>query len=294
MDAKVVAGALFDGSVIALVSAATTVCLDVFGFLNLMLVGAFILGAAEEYQFAATGAPQWERLVAGALAAAIAGFLFDRFALNPLRKRAAADLMVAAGLAAYLIILGYLAVFRLDAVATLPRPLLSERIANIGGFTFTEMQALAVATCIFACVALHVAIYRTRFGLGVRAAIDNPAAAQFMGLRADRVPPAAMAAICAVTGIGGAIFAMHAGSFTIAMPAMVLIAALAACMFAPVGSVGVAAMLSFVLALAVDAVSAHRPAFSPIVLAVVLLVAIAIGVAVRSKPDAAAAKDAAS
>ena len=82
MDTKVVAGALFDGSVIALVAAATTVCYDLFGFLNLMLAGAFILGAAEESAFAATGSPQWERVAAGALAAAIAGFLFDRFALS--------------------------------------------------------------------------------------------------------------------------------------------------------------------------------------------------------------------
>ena len=96
MDAKVVAGALFDGSVIALVAAAATVCLDLFGFLNLMLAGAFILGAAEESAFAAAGSPQWERVAAGALAAAIAGFLFDRFALYPLRKRGSTDLMVPA------------------------------------------------------------------------------------------------------------------------------------------------------------------------------------------------------
>lgn len=284
MDAKVVAGALFDGSVIALVSAANTVCLDVFGFLNLMLVGAFVLGAAEEYQFAATGAPQWERFAAGALAAAIAGFLFDRFALNPLRKRGATDLMVAASLAAFLVILGYLAVFRLDAAVSLPRSSLSDRIADIGGFTFTELQALAVVICIFACVALHVAVYRTRFGLGVRAAIDNPFAAQFMGVRADRVPPAAMAAICAVAGIGGAIFAMHAGPFTIAMPATVLIAALAACMLAPTGSVGVAVTLSFALALAIDALGAHRPAFSYYAAPTLLLLIVAAGVAWRSRP----------
>jgi branched-chain amino acid transport system permease protein len=291
MDAKVVAGALFDGSVIALVSAATTVCLDLFGFLNLMLVGAFVLGAAEEYAFAAARAPQWERIAAGALAAAIAGFLFDRFALYPLRKRGATDLTIAAGLAAFLIVLGYLAVFRLDTLVSLPRSLLSERVANVGGFTFTELQALAVVMCIVASTALHVIVYRTRFGLGVRAAIENSVAAQFMGVRADRVPPAAMAAVCAVAGIGGAIFAMHAGPFAIAMPATFLLMALAACLLAPAGSVSIAVALSFALALAVDALSAHGPAFLSNEIAVLMLVAVAIGAAVRSRSAPVAAKE---
>jgi branched-chain amino acid transport system permease protein len=283
MDAKVVAGALFDGSVIALVAAATTVCLDLFGFLNLMLAGAFILGAAEESAFAAAGSPQWERVAAGALAAAIAGFLFDRFALYPLRKRGSTDLMVAAGLAAFLIVLGYLAVFRLDTAVSLPRSLLSERIANVGGFTFTELQALALALCIVACVALHVAVYRSRLGLGVRAAIEDSVAAQFMGLRADRVPPGAMAAICAAAGIGGAIFAMHAGPFAITIPATALLAALAACMLAPTGSVSAAVVLSFALALAVDALAAHKPAFSDYVAPTLMLFVVALGVVWRGR-----------
>jgi branched-chain amino acid transport system permease protein len=282
MDAKVVAGALFDGSVIALVAAATTVCLDLFGFLNLMLVGAFILGAAEEYAFAATAAPQWERMAAGAVAAAIAGFLFDRFALYPLRRRGATEFMIAAGLAAFLVVLGYLDIFRLDSAVSLPRSSLAERIATVGGFTFSELQALAVAVCILACIALHVAVYRTRFGLGVRAAIENPFAAQFMGLRADRVPPSAMAAVCAVAGIGGAIFAMHSGPFAIAIPATILITALAACMLAPTGSVGIAVILSFVLSLVDSAVAAREPALSAFVPPTLMMLAVAVGVVLRS------------
>jgi branched-subunit amino acid ABC-type transport system permease component len=283
MDAKVVAGALFDGSVIALVAAATTVCLDLFGFLNLMLVGAFILGAAEEYAFAAAAAPHWERLAAGALAAAIAGFLFDRFALHPLRKRGTTDLAVAAGLAAFLVVLGYLAIFRLDVSVSLPRSVLSQRIANIGGFTFSELQALAVALCVLACVALHIAVYRTRFGLGVRAAIENPAAAQFMGVRADRVPPSAMAAICAVAGIGGAIFAMQSGLFAIDIPATILISALAACMLAPTGSVSIAVVFSFALALVDRAIVARDPALSAFATPTLMLIVIAAGVLLRTR-----------
>ena len=186
-------------------------------------------------------------------------------------------------MAAFLSVMGYLAVFRLDAAVSLPRALLSERIATVGGFTFTELQALAVALCIIACIALHVAVYRTRFGLGVRAAIENSVAAQFMGVRADRVPPSAMGAVCAAAGIGGAIFAMHAGPFAIAMPASVLLAALAACVLAPTGSVSIAVALSFALALAIDALASHKPAFSSNVIAGMMLVAVAIGAAIRSR-----------
>jgi branched-subunit amino acid ABC-type transport system permease component len=283
MDAKVVADALFDGSVIALVAAATTVCLDLFGFLNLTLVGAFILGAAEEYAFAAAAAPQWERVAAGALAASIAGFLFDRFALHALRKRGATDLMLAAGLAAFLVILGYLAVFRLDAAVTVSRSPLSERVANVGGFAFSELQALAVALSILACIALHVAVYRTRFGLGVRAAIENPVAAQFMGVRADRVPPSAMAAVCALAGAAGALFAMHAAACAIAIPATVLITALAACALAPTGSVSIAVVLSFALTLAADELAAHKPALSAVITPTLMLLAVTVGVLLRSR-----------
>ncbi len=287
MDAKVVAGALFDGSVIALVAAAATVSLDLFGFLNLMLPGAFVFGAAGAYAFAAAASPEWQRLAGGALVGAIAGFALDWLALDPLRRRRRTELMLIATLGCSLIAFGIIRAAINVNSAVMPRSLLAERVATVAHFTFSELDVAAVTICVLACTALHVAVYRTRFGAGVRAAIENPSAAQLMGMRVERVPPSAMAAICALAGVAGALSAMQAGPLAAGMPAVILVTALAACALAPIGSISIAAAIAFALTLVDLAIEARFPALPQHSVAALMLIVTIAGVALHRRPTPA-------
>lgn len=287
MDAKAVAGVLFDGSVIALVAAAITVGLDVFGFLNLLVPGAFGLGAATAFAFAVVDAPEWQRVAGAAVVAAVAGLAFDRLAFDPLRRRNRQDLMMASSLACSLIAFGILSSAIDFRAAAMPHSLLANRFATVGHFTFSALQAGAVALSVIVCTALHIAFYKTRFGAGVRAAIENPGAALLMGVRLGLVPPVAMAAICSAAGIAGALFAMQGARLTEGLSAEALIAALAACAIAPFGAIAVAAALSFALALGESVIASRSHALPPdIAIALFLAIAIAAGLTLRFRRTA--------
>src|SRR5580704_5074274 len=57
MDVRA-ADALFNGSVIALVAAAATVVLDLFGFLNVAIAASFVLGSCAAFAFSIAATPE--------------------------------------------------------------------------------------------------------------------------------------------------------------------------------------------------------------------------------------------
>ena len=50
---------------------------------------------------------------------------------------------------------------------------------------------------------VHTVLYRTRFGLSVRAVSENPAAARYMGINIDGVMFWAFAMVSAIGGVAG-------------------------------------------------------------------------------------------
>jgi len=281
MDAKVAADALFDGSVIALVAAAATVVLDLFGFVNLSVPAAFVLGSAGAFAFAAASAPAWQWIAAGALMGAIGGVAFDRGVFFPLRNRGRKAAMLPASLAGCIIVYGLLRAAFDQSAKAMPHAAAFARVARIGPVTITELQAVSVILCIVLAVLLDIAVRKTRFGNGVRAATENPLAALLMGMRIDRVPAAAMAATGAMAGAAGALSSVHAGTMIVEMPGLLLLSVLAVVVVSPVGSVGGACLTAFALAFAGGLLKAHiawLPAYAG---PIALLALVAVGLAWR-------------
>lgn len=286
MDARV-ADALFNGSVIALLASATTVVLDLFGFVNIAVPASFILGSATAYAFAVARSPEWQWIAAGALVGLVGGIAIDRLALDPLRRRGRATSMLPASIAATLVVYGLVRAAFSPGVSVAPHVIILSRVATIGSFTFTALQAFSVALTVVACALLDFAIRRTRFGNGVRAACANPLAAQLMGMRIDRVPAAAMGLTCALASAAGALSTVRAESMTPAMPPMFLLEALAAVALAPVGSVGGACFIAYALSIAGALIGAQFPSLPAFATPCALLALIAFGLAARQARVAA-------
>jgi branched-chain amino acid transport system permease protein len=286
MDARV-ADALFNGSVLALLASSITVVLDLFGFVNIAVPASFILGSATAFAFAVAGSPEWQWIAAGALVGLVGGIAIDRLALDPLRRRGRALSMLPASIAATLIVYGLVREAFSPGVSVVPHVVILSRVATIGGFTFTALQAFSVALTVVACALLDFAVRRTRFGNGVRAACANPLAAQLMGMRIDRVPAAAMGLTCALSSAAGALSTVRAEVMTSSMPAMVLLEAIAVVALAPVGSVGGACLIAYGLSIAAALVGANFASLPAFAMPCAMLALIALGLGLRQARVAA-------
>jgi branched-chain amino acid transport system permease protein len=288
MDVRA-ADALFNGSVIALVATAATVVLDLFGFFNVAVAAAFVLGSGAAFAFAAAAAPEWQWIAAGALVGLVGGAAIDRLAFDPLRRRGRSTAMLPASIGATLVVYGLSRATFAPGGFRLPHAVDHSRVATVGSFTFTELQAFAVIATIVSCVLLDLAVRKTRFGNGVRAACENPLAAQLMGMRIDLVPAAAMALTSALASAAGALYTAHAGTLSAGVPGLFALYALAVVAIAPVGSIGGACALAYSLSLAIAFLGAYFPSLPPYATPCILLALIAAGLAWRQSHSHASA-----
>jgi general nucleoside transport system permease protein len=125
-------------------------------------------------------------------------------------------------------------------------PLLSE-IPIIGPVLFR--QSIIVYLMYLAVVVVHVALFRTRWGLRVRAVGEHPAAADTVGIRVNRIRVQNVLLGGAVAGLGGAFFTLGSvGAFGREMTAGQGFIALAAMIFgrwSPVGALFAALLFGF-------------------------------------------------
>lgn len=131
-------------------------------------------------------------------------------------------------------------------VGNTPIPFLSE-IPIIGATFFNGSFFLYAGY--FLIVAMQLAIYRTRWGLRLRAVGENPKAAGTIGIDVLKIRYRALAASGAVAGIAGAyLVVVSTGSFQIGMSAGIGFIGIAAMIFGgwnPVGMAGAALVFGF-------------------------------------------------
>lgn len=190
------------GSSYGLLAVGFTLIFGVMRRLNLsygpsIMIGAYA-GTALYLQFDAS-----LLLVACAVitGAAIAGIYVERLCFAPMR--------MGAGLASMVSSFGVWMQLEQAAVLVLPRhtypfpPLATSPPLELGPFLLRVDQLITLG-CALALVAfVQFALYRTRFGLALRAIIDNPTVAHLVGINVSRMMLLAFAAASAIGGIGG-------------------------------------------------------------------------------------------
>jgi len=103
--------------------------------------------------------------------------------------------------------------FEEAAILALPKhlyafpPLYSGEPLRLGSFLLRVESLYLLAAAIAVCLLLHTILYRTRFGLAVRAVIDVPMAAQLVGMNVSSVFVRIFALASAIGGLAGFLIA---------------------------------------------------------------------------------------
>jgi ABC-type uncharacterized transport system permease subunit len=157
------------------------------GIVNLGLEGLMLIGAATGFAGAAVTANPYLGVAAAALAGVAANGLFSYVVITRHANQLAAGLS--------------LTFFGLGASALIGRPFvgaIAPGLPHLGAFDLLAWLAAPLA------IVLWGLLYRTRWGLALRAVGESPAAAFAAGRRPDRVQYEALAVAGALGGISGA------------------------------------------------------------------------------------------
>jgi len=141
--------------------------------------------------------------VAGAmvLGAAIAGIYVERLCFAPMQ--------IGAGIASMVSSFAIWMQLEQAAILVLPRhtypfpPLTTGAPLEWGPFLLRPDHLIMFASAVGLTVGIQIALYRTRFGLALRAIIDNPVAAHLVGINVRTAVMLAFAAASAIGGVAG-------------------------------------------------------------------------------------------
>jgi ABC-type branched-subunit amino acid transport system ATPase component/branched-subunit amino acid ABC-type transport system permease component len=131
------------------------------------------------------GWPTWLGLVVVVAGIApLIGIGIERLLIRPLRGRSAdVSIVVTLGLLLFLVGLANL-VWKQTVIRTLP-PLFPGRYVAVLGFNVSYHQLIVLAAAVLVAVALRVFFDRTRAGITMRAAVDNPSLVGMAGANPD-------------------------------------------------------------------------------------------------------------
>lgn len=201
---------LFYASVLFLIAAGLSLIFGVMRIINMAhgsfyAIGAFVTAWLIGHAVALGATPIWLFLLlpVGAVAVALVGLVIEPL-LRPFYRRAEEyQLLVTFGL---LLILED--VIRLVWGGT---PLSADRVMDavplirVGGLVYPGYNLVVVGIGVLAAVALWAVIYRTKFGVMLRATSQDRRMAAALGLNVELIYVSAFAIGCFMAGLGGAI-----------------------------------------------------------------------------------------
>jgi branched-chain amino acid transport system permease protein len=238
--------------------------------------GEFVLlGAYTVYLVTEQGLPVWVGMIAAPFAVALVGLILERAVI---RRFYAAPIIAMLG--TYAIALALREGVRMLLAGqffSVVAPLVSS--FSVGEVSISKWRTAVILITVLVMVACYLLLTRTRFGLQVRASLENPALARASGISTGRVYAATFAFGAALAGLaGGLMVPIYALNADMGVP--FLIKSFLAVMLGGMGSFEG----SIVGAAFVGATSAALPwAIKPVVAdMLVFLIAIAI---VKFRPE---------
>ena len=202
---------LFYASVLFLIAAGLSLIFGVMRIVNMAhgtfyAVGAFATAWLVGRAIAAGVPAGWAFLLIpiGAAAVAVLGIIVEPVLLRPFYRRAEEyQLLVTFGL---LLILEDVIRFLWGGLPLSADPIMDALpIIRVGGIVYPAYNLVVIGVGIAAALALWVVIYRTRFGVLLRATSQDRRMASALGLNVGLVYVSAFAIGCFMAGLGGAI-----------------------------------------------------------------------------------------
>lgn len=190
------------GSAYALIALGFTLIFGVMRRINLSYGPSIMLGAfAGTWIFVTLGAQPWQVAAVTIVGTVLVGIYVERLCFWAIRRDAAVASMVSS----------FVIWMQLEEVATILLPGRTypfPELFSAGGFEagpyFFRMEHVAtLAVVAIVLVLLRLLLFRTRFGLALRAVSEDPAAAAYMGIRPDQVIFRAFVLASLIGGVAG-------------------------------------------------------------------------------------------
>ena len=205
-----VLNSLFYASVLFLLAAGLSLIFGVMGIINLAHGSLFALGA---YVTAwavgsAIGSVHvtvlFLLMLVGALAVAAAGLVIEPLLLRPLYKRREEyQLLITFGL--LLVLEDFMHIVWGGTPLTANELMDAVGLFHVGDFVYPTYNVLVIAIGVVAAIGLWAFVYRTKFGVMLRATSQDMRMASALGVNVKRVYLQAFAIGCFLAGLAGAI-----------------------------------------------------------------------------------------
>ncbi|MCC6627022.1 MAG: branched-chain amino acid ABC transporter permease [Chloroflexi bacterium] len=248
---------LFLGSLYALFAVGYTLIFGVLDILNLAHQAVFMLGAVIAlllvfYLDMSIG----PALLLAMVATGLIGWLLDRLAFVPLRRRP--DTQFSGMISSIAMGLMFVAIGQslFDRGLLSPNPArfpagtMPSGALEIGGVVVSSTRLLIVAVAIVMMAGLTVMLRSTRLGRAIRAVAENQRAARLLGINVDRVIGQSFLISSALGGAAGVLYALAVNAVTYDMGQALELKGLAVIILGGMGSVPGAVLGGFLLGLA--------------------------------------------
>ena len=236
------------GSLYALVAVGLSIVFGVLKLTNFAHGDVMMVGAFTTVLLIGVGMPFIPAVVCGILGAAIAGYLIERIAYRPVRNAPDVTRLLTSLAVTYILENFGILVFS-SSPRNFPLPdTLNESWQIMGGaITFTNINLLTIAPTFVSLIGLGWFITKTTIGLGMRAASEDMAAAQLVGLDVNRLVVVAFILASAFAGLAGVLWAAQAGVVQPQMGFTPLLKAFVAAIIGGFGSIEGALLGGFML-----------------------------------------------
>lgn len=169
------------GMLLFLVASGLTLIFGMMGILNIAHASFFMLSGYFCYQILQWTGNFWVGLLIAPLLTAIVGVVVERFLLRRMRAFGhVGELLVTVGI--MLIILESVQYFWGTESLPLPPPHILEGMVSIAGIAYPIYRLFVIGMALFVLVILFLILYKTRIGMIVRAAVNDPDMVNALGI----------------------------------------------------------------------------------------------------------------
>lgn len=267
---------LVTAAVLAIASVGFTMQFAVTDVLNLAYGAVMIVCAYVAYAVNQAGISVWFGVVAAAVIGALLSVLLNRGVYTPFQRRGTSPIAIV------IVSLGMTLVLEFGLQAYVGGNNVSYRVSqgptlHLGGLQLSVVQLVIIGLSVVAMLSVHTLLAFTKLGKAMRATAADRSLARTCGIRTDRVVTVTWLISGALCGVGGAVFALDAGSFGATSTDLFLVLILAAVFLGGPGQSYGAMLGALVIGIGTEVSAAYlTPEYKDVVAFLLLLIMLAV------------------
>jgi branched-chain amino acid transport system permease protein/neutral amino acid transport system permease protein len=263
-------------AVLAIASVGFTMQFAVTDVLNLAYGAVMIVCAYVAYAVNQAGISIWFGVAVAAVLGALISVALNRGVYTPFQRRGTSPIAIV------IVSLGLTLILEFGLQAIVGGNNVSYRVSqgptlHVGGLQLTVVQLVIIGLSVVAMLAVHTLLAFTKLGKAMRATAADRSLARTCGIRTDRVVTVTWLISGALCGVGGAVFALDAGSFGATSTDLFLVLILAAVFLGGPGQSYGAMLGALVIGIGTEVSAAYvTPEYKDVVAFVLLLIMLAV------------------